>query len=57
MKPMLKYIGGKTKEIPNFICHVPKFNGRYVEPFVGGGALYFYLEPREASSMTLTNDL
>lgn len=48
MKPMLKYIGGKTKEIPNFICHVPKFNGRYVEPFVGGGALYFYLEPREA---------
>lgn len=48
MKPMLKYIGGKTKEIPNFIYHVPKFNGRYVEPFVGGGALYFYLEPREA---------
>lgn len=48
MKPMLKYIGGKTKEIPNFICHVPKFNGRYVEPFIGGGALYFYLEPREA---------
>lgn len=48
MKPMLKYRGGKTKEIPNIMCHVPQFSGRYVEPFVGGGALYFYLEPREA---------
>lgn len=28
--------------------HIPRFSGRYVEPFFGGGALYFYLEPREA---------
>lgn len=48
MKPMLKYRGGKTKEIPNIVCYVPQFYGRYIEPFVGGGALYFYLEPREA---------
>jgi len=48
MKPMLKYRGGKTKEIPNIMCYVPQFSGRYVEPFVGGGALYFYLESREA---------
>jgi len=48
MKPMLKYRGGKTKEIPNIMYYVPQFYGRYIEPFVGGGALYFYLEPREA---------
>ena len=48
MKPMLKYRGGKTKEIPHIMCHVPRFSGRYVEPFFGGGALFFYLEPREA---------
>lgn len=48
MKPMLKYRGGKSKEIPHIMCHIPNFSGRYIEPFVGGGALYFYLEPREA---------
>ena len=48
MKPMIKYRGGKTKEIPHIMWHVPRFSGRYVEPFFGGGALFFYLEPREA---------
>lgn len=53
MKPMLKYRGGKSKEIPNIMWHIPRFTGRYVEPFFGGGALYFYLEPREA----IVNDI
>lgn len=48
MKPMLKYRGGKTKEIPHIMFHIPRFSGRYIEPFFGGGALFFYLEPREA---------
>lgn len=48
MKPMIKYRGGKSKEIPNIMWHIPRFSGRYVEPFLGGGALYFYLEPRQA---------
>jgi len=48
MKPMIKYRGGKSREIPHIMCHVPRFTGRYVEPFLGGGALFFYLEPRQA---------
>lgn len=48
MKPMLKYRGGKSKEIPHIMCHIPRYKGRYVEPFFGGGALFFYLEPRQA---------
>ena len=48
MKPMIKYRGGKSKEIPNIMWHIPRFQGRYVEPFLGGGALFFYLEPRQA---------
>ncbi len=48
MKPLLKYRGGKSKEIPHIIKHIPQFQGRYIEPFFGGGALYFFLEPRNA---------
>lgn len=43
MKPMIKYRGGKSKEIPNIMWHIPRFTGRYIEPFLGGGALFFYL--------------
>lgn len=48
MKPMIKYRGGKSKEIPYIKWYVPRFTGRYIEPFFGGGALFFYLEPRKA---------
>lgn len=48
VEPMIKYRGGKSREIPNITWHIPRFSGRYVEPFVGGGALYFHLEPRDA---------
>lgn len=48
MKPLVKYRGGKSKEIPYLIKHIPSFTGRYIEPFFGGGALYFHLEPKKA---------
>lgn len=45
---MIKYRGGKSKEIPHIMQHIPRFAGRYIEPFFGGGALFFHLEPRQA---------
>lgn len=45
---MLKYRGGKSKEIPYIMEYVPNFNGRYIEPFLGGGAVFFHLEPEQA---------
>ncbi|MCD8284557.1 MAG: Dam family site-specific DNA-(adenine-N6)-methyltransferase [Opitutae bacterium] len=48
MKPMIKYRGGKSREIPYIIRDIPKFDGRYIEPFFGGGALFFYLEPERS---------
>ena len=53
MKPILKYRGGKSREIPHFLQHIPARFDRYIEPFFGGGAVYFYLEPRKA----LINDV
>jgi DNA adenine methylase len=48
MKPLVKYRGGKSKEIPHLIKHIPQFSGKYIEPFFGGGALFFHLEPKKA---------
>jgi DNA adenine methylase len=48
MKPLVKYRGGKSKELPFIIKHIPDFKGKYIEPFFGGGALFFHLEPKKA---------
>lgn len=48
MNPMIKYRGGKSKEIVHFIHHMPHQYSRYIEPFLGGGAFYFYLQPDHA---------
>lgn len=48
MKPMIKYRGGKSREIPYIIQYIPEFTGRYIEPFLGGGAMFFHLEPERA---------
>lgn len=57
MKPIIKYRGGKSKEIPLLIPYIPKFTGRYIEPFLGGGAMYFYLEPSNAIINDINNKL
>lgn len=48
MKPILKYPGGKSKEIPQLTKYIPAYKGMYVEPFFGGGAMFFHLEPCKA---------
>ncbi|UOE51323.1 Dam family site-specific DNA-(adenine-N6)-methyltransferase [Mucilaginibacter sp. SMC90] len=48
MKPLVKYRGGKSKEIPYIEKHIPTIKGKYIEPFFGGGALFFYLKPERA---------
>lgn len=50
---MIKYRGGKSKEIPHILNYLPHYQGRYIEPFFGGGALFFYLEPNDS----LINDI
>lgn len=44
MKPIIKWRGGKSQEIKFFNDYLPKKINRYVEPFAGGRALFFYLE-------------
>ena len=44
LKPLLKYPGGKTSELEVIEKYLPKKINNYIEPFVGGGAVYFYLD-------------
>ena len=48
LKPLIKWSGGKKDEINKFIDHIPNDYDTYLEPFVGGGAVYFHLNPTKA---------
>ncbi len=48
LKPLVKWSGGKSDEIKNFIKYIPDNFKTYLEPFLGGGAVYFYLNPEKS---------
>lgn len=41
--PILKWAGGKTQMLDSLISSMPEKYINYIEPFIGGGALYFHL--------------
>ena len=47
-KPILKWAGGKRQLLEVLVPFVPKTMGRYVEPMIGGGALFMALSPSNA---------
>lgn len=47
-KPVLKWAGGKQQLLDILISNMPEKYNRYIEPFFGGGALFFAIEPQNA---------
>lgn len=47
-RPFLKWVGGKRSILPQLIERMPEQYGTYREAFVGGGALFFALQPAKA---------
>ena len=43
VSPFIKWAGGKTQLLRQYEPHIPATFQNYVEPFVGGGALFFHL--------------
>jgi DNA adenine methylase len=48
VSPVVKWVGGKRQLLAEIMQHVPTNIGAYYEPFVGGGAVLFRLQPQRA---------
>jgi DNA adenine methylase len=56
-KPFVKWVGGKRQIIAQMIHYVPKQFRVYHEPFLGGGALFFHLQPKQAILSDINEEL
>ncbi len=55
--PVLKWVGGKRQLLPSIKKKLPKKIESYCEPFVGGGAVLFELQPQKAIVNDINSDL
>lgn len=57
VKPFIKWAGGKRRIVDTLLANVPKDFNVYYEHFVGGGALFFALNPTAAVLSDINSDL
>lgn len=57
LSPLLKYPGGKEKELNHILPNIPGDAEAYYEPFVGGGAAYFSVDADKYFINDLSNEL
>jgi DNA adenine methylase len=55
--PIVKWVGGKSKLLPELTARLPERFERYFEPFAGGAALYFRVAPERAVLADSNSDL
>lgn len=46
IKPFLKWAGGKRWIVDKSEFKIPDYSGKYIEPFLGGGAVFFHHKPK-----------
>ncbi|MHB9447263.1 DNA adenine methylase [Mesorhizobium sp. RSR565B] len=57
IKPFLKWAGGKRWLAKRDSFQISQYSGRYFEPFLGGGAIYFAHSPKRAVLSDLNSRL
>lgn len=57
MKSPIKWTGGKRREIPYFLPYIPDNYNIYIEPFFGGGAFFWHIQPKQAVINDINQDL
>ena len=59
LSPIVKWAGGKEQELKYILPNMPSAFSRFIEPFVGGGAVYFSMDCKDLvindKSLELTN--
>ena len=55
--PIVKWVGGKRQLMFELQNNMPVNYNRYFEPFIGGGALFFYLQPDNAYISDMNEEL
>lgn len=55
--PIVKWVGGKRQLMFELLKNMPKSYNRYFEPFIGGGALFFELQPENAYISDMNEEL
>lgn len=56
-RPFLRWAGGKQKLLDAYAVHIPERLGRYFEPFLGGGSLFFSRAPAQATLSDVNGEL
>lgn len=56
-KPFLKWAGGKTQLLSRLHEYIPKNFNKYIEPFIGGGAMYFSFNSDQSIIADLNEEL
>lgn len=57
MNPIVKWAGGKNQLVPKLTNMLPDSYNDYYEPFIGGGAMLFALEPGNAHINDINKEL
>lgn len=56
-QPIVKWAGGKTRLLSELVSRLPSHFERYFEPFFGGGAFFFALQPGQAFLSDVNQEL
>ncbi len=57
ISPFVKWVGGKRGILNVLVQNLPEFYKGYYEPFIGGGALFWKLQPQKAVISDVNIDL